>query len=474
MMTLASLTSLPKKVATVFVLALIITFTVGSFPKESDELIAPYIPTSEEAAFLDDLKERTFTFFWDTADPDTWQSDDRYPNKTFTSIAATGFAIPAYIIGVENNYISRGQASTRILSVLEWLIQSKQSADVSGATGYKGFYYHFLTYGDGVRFKDVELSTIDTALLVGGIISAMEYFDADDADETRIRELSQQIYERIDWQWAMNNAKTMSMGWKPESGFLKSTWTGYNEAMLLLILALGSPTHPISDSSWKNWTDTYEWGTFYGYEHVNFGPLFGHQYSQMFIDFRGIQDEYMQKKGLDYFQNSRLATLANQAYCIDNPNNFKDYSDLIWGLTACDGPFNGVKEINGDSVHFHTYSARGVAIDYRVDDGTIAPTAVGGSTPFAPEKCIPALFQMKNKYGDKLYKKYGFLDAFNPTWQSTTWFAEDYLGIDQGVLLIQLENYQSNLLWDLMKKNKYVIKGLNRAGFNGGWLSENN
>jgi hypothetical protein len=455
-----------------FVVVLISLNVVSTLVIRSDDRSA-YKPNTEEQLFLDDLKLRTFNFFWDTADPITWQSDDRFPNKTFTSIAATGFALPAYIIGVENNYISREEGTNRVLAVLEWLEQSKQGATEFGTTGYKGFYYHFLTYGDGVRYKDVELSTIDSALLFGGIIAAMEYFDGQSPEEARIRALSEKLFERVDWQWAMNNAKTMSMGWKPESGFIKSTWTGYNEAMLLLVLAMGSPTYPLDDNAWQDWTETYEWDEFYGYEHVNFGPLFGHQYSQMFIDFRGIQDEYMQAKNLDYFQNSRLATLANRAYCIDNPNNFKGYSAQIWGLTACDGPFNGIKEIDGKDVHFQTYSARGAASDYLVDDGTIAPTAVGGSIPFAPEYCIPTLLAMKNIYGVKLYQKYGFLDSFNPTWQPSTWVAEDYLGIDQGALLIQLENYHSSLIWDLMKKNKYVLSGLKRAGFNGGWLNEN-
>lgn len=422
--------------------------------------------------FVEDLKLRTFNYFWDVVDRDTWQTDDRYPTKNFASVAATGFALPAYVIGIENEYITREEGAERVLNTLNWLWNAPQGPEEEGVTGNKGLFYHFLNYETGDRFKQVELSTIDTGLLMAGVLTMQSYFDGDNDIEKQIRAVADSLYLRVDWNWAMNNNKTMSMGWHPERGFIEAQWAGYNEAMVLLIQALGSPTHPIPDNSWEVWTETYLWEDFYGFEHVNFGPLFGHQYSQMFVDFKGIQDDYMKEKGIDYFENSRRATLSNRAYAIANPGNFVGYSEDIWGLTASDGPANVTKEVNGREVKFVTYTARGVAADYLNDDGTIVPTAAGGSIPFAPEETLRALYTMKIQFGDKLYQEYGFVDAFNLTFQEGGWFNPDYIGIDQGPILIQLENLQTGLIWNTLKKNKYIQSGLKKAGFTGGWLGE--
>lgn len=435
--------------------------------KSSHEKI---IETTDTTAFLHDVKLRTFNYFWEVVDTNTWQHDDRHPTKNFTSIAATGFALPAYIIGIENGFIDRERVADRVLRTLRWLWESPQGADAQGMTGYKGLFYHFLNYESGTRYKDVELSTIDSGLLFGGILVCQSYFDDDNAVEEEIRQLADSLFLRAEWDWAMNNQPNMSMGWKPESGFIKSSWNGYNEAMMLLIMALGSPTHPIESSAWDDWCKTYEWCDFYGYEHVNFGPLFGHQYSHMFIDFKGIYDEYMRDKGIDYFENSRRATLSNRAYCIANPKGFKDYGEDIWGLTACDGPAYTTIMVGGESVIIKEYHARGAACGYTEDDGTIAPTAAGGSIPFAPEHCIPALINMKENYGERIFAHYGFKDAFNPSFSEEGWFAPDYIGIDQGAIIIQIENYQTGLINNLMMKNKYIRDGLIKAGFRGGWL----
>ncbi len=436
------------------------------------ESCKPEVESKE--AFLKDLKHRTFNFFWDTEDKSTGQIPDRYPSHYFTSIAATGFGLTSYIIGVENNYISRQEAEERVEKTLTWLWNSKQGADTSGTTGFQGFYYHFLTYDEGVRFKNVELSTIDTGWLMVGILACQSYFQGDTPREQNIRSLADSLFLRVNWNWAMEGKETMSMGWHPEKGFIPARWEGYDESMMLIILGLGSPTYPIHDSAWNSWCKTNIWGDFRGTELLNFGPLFGHQYSHMFIDFRGIYDPYMSEKGIDYFENSRRATLSNRQYCIDNPGNFTSYGENIWGLTACDGPADVVQD---DTLQFRTYWARGAALTGIGDDGTIAPTAAGGSIPFAPEECIEALYTMKNTFGDSLYQEYGFKDAFNMTYthpgsEQKGWFNKDYLGIDQGPILIQLENYQTELIWDLMKKNKYIVSGLKRAGFKGGWLDE--
>jgi len=424
---------------------------------------------------LDELQRRTFLYFWELADSNNFQVPDRYPSLTFSSIAATGFGLTAYIVGAHKGWVSRELAANRVLNTLRTLKHLPQGPQKEGVSGYKGLFYHFLTLDKALRFKQVELSTIDTGLLMAGVLSVMEYFDKNNPVETEIRQTADFLFRRVEWDWAMNGKPTMSMGWHPESGFIASQWTGYNEAMVLLIMAMGSPTHPIPASSWEEWCKTYDWATYQGQEHVNFDPLFGHQYSQMYIDFRGIKDAYMRDRGIDYFENSRRATYANRAYCIANPRKFKAYSENIWGLTACDGPAYDARVINGDTVKFVEYSARGACSIREVDDGTIAPTAAAGSLPFAPEICLPALKTMWETYYDNLVDDYGFKDAFNPTyvWSRTGekgWFDKDYIGIDQGPIVIQIANYQSGLIWDLMKKNSYISDGLRKAGFSGGWL----
>lgn len=425
--------------------------------------------------FKKSLKYRTFNYFWELADTNTFQIPDRYPTRNFTSIAATGFGLAAYITGIENEFITREEGADRVFKTLKWLYEAPQGPSADNNAGFKGFYYHFLTYGSGARFNNVELSTIDTGLLMAGILTCMTYFDKDNTQEKSIRQIADKLYRRVEWDWAMNNNKTMSMGWRPENGFIEAQWKGYNEAMILLILAMGSPTHPIPENSWDKWTETYQWDTFYSYNHVNFSPLFGHQYSHIFIDFRGIQDTYMQDKGIDYFENSRRATLSNRAYCIANPYDFADYSESIWGLTACDGPKNMQAKWQDSTIRFHTYTARGASSRRITDDGTITPTAAGGSIPFAPEVCLDALYAMYQNYGDQLYSEYGFLDSFNPTYgklkHRESWINDDYIGIDQGPILLQLENHQTGLIWDIIRKNKYIRQGLIKAGFRGGWLN---
>jgi hypothetical protein len=429
-------------------------------------------PAQKSDRFLDSLSRQTFNFFWDLAEPINGNQPDRWPTPAFSSIAATGFGLSAYIVGVEKKYITRAQAAERVAKTLTFFTKSPKGDGPSGITGYKGFFYHFIDMKTGLRFQQVELSTIDTGLLMAGILSCHAYFDKDNETEKSIRSMADALYKNVEWDWAMNGKETMSMGWHPERGFLDATWRGYNEAMVLLIMALGSPTHPISASSWQSWTKDYQWAKFFNQEHVNFGPLFGHQYSHMFIDFRGIQDPYMKEKGIDYFENSRRATLANRAACMANSGGFIGYSEKIWGLTACDGP--GDEDKLNPNIHFMGYSARGAAQFYQEDDGTIAPTAAGGSIPFAPQECVATLKEMKRLYGSKIYKQYGFIDSFNLSIinkdGSIAWYDKDYLGIDQGPILIQLENFRSEIIWNVMKKSPYIKDGLKKAGFTGGWL----
>lgn len=424
---------------------------------------------------LDELQRRTFNYFWELADSNNHQIPDRYPKRTFTSIAATGFGLTAYIVGVDKGFISRAEAARRVFNTLQVLSELPQGDAVTGVSGHRGFYYHFLTYENATRFKDVELSSIDTGLLMAGILSVQSFFDGNNELEEQIRQMADDLYRRVEWDWLYDEKGVMSMGWKPESGKLEHHYTGYSEAMILYVLALGSPTHAIPAEAWENWTKTYIWDTFQSETFVNYSPLFTHQYSHMYIDFKGIQDDYMLEKGIDYFENSRRATHANRNYCLENPEKAKGYTENIWGLTACDGPGYLETTIDGKDWVFHGYSARGASAAYVRDDGTLAPTAVGGSVPFAPEICLSALQQMWETYYEDLVGEYGFKDAFNLTWVDPEtgkegWFDSDYLGIDQGPILIQIENYRSGLIWDVMKKNPYIRQGLKKAGFAGGWL----
>ena len=427
---------------------------------------------------LDEVQRRHFMFFWELAHPGNFQVPDRYPSESFSSIAATGFGLSAYLVGAERGWITRRQAAERVLKTLEVLKSLPQGPESSGVAGYKGWYYHFLNTQDALRFKTVELSSIDTGLLMAGVLSCMTYFDRNDATEKAIREISDFLYRRVEFDWYLNEHKRLSMGWFPEHGFLPSDWRGYNEAMILVVMAMGSPTHPVPASMWESWCQPYYRTDYKGWDMVNFGPLFGHQYSHCWIDFQGIQDPYMKKMGIDYFENSRRATFSNRKYCIDNPLKFKGYGENIWGLTAGDGPGYAEKTYEGRRQVFEGYSARGAAADYASDDGTIAPTAAISSMPFAPEICLPALEAMWKRWPAG---PYGFFDGYNEsfTWLQESpsaqpghsfWVDKDYLGIDQGPIVLMIENYRSRFLWNLMKKNPYIVAGLKRAGFTGGWL----
>jgi hypothetical protein len=395
-----------------------------------------------------------------------------------------GFALTAYPAGIERGYVTREQGRDRVLKTLEFFLKAPTGPEGQNVSGYQGFFYHFLDMETGYRFKDVELSTIDTTLLLAGALFCQSYFDQKDYKENLIRQHAETLYRRANWKWFQMSKPWVSMGWRPEHGFIEADWRGYNEAMILLVLALASPTYPVEKDVWKNWTDTYKWGEFYGQEYVGFAPLFGHHYSHVWIDFKGIQDVYMKERGIDYFENTRRATYAQRHYAIENPMHWKDYGENIWGLSACDGPVDTILPVNAIPRIFFTYGARGASHDEVRDDGTITPSAAAGSMPFTPEIVLPALMEMRSRYGEDLYSEFGFLDSFNPTFTfdikvqhgrvvaGKGWFDGDYLGIDQGVLFAMIENYRSGLIWNVMRKNPHIIRGLQRAGFTGGWLSE--
>lgn len=443
-------------------------------------------PDRDADPVLNNLERRTFRYFWNTTNRRNGMVPDRYPTPSFASIAAVGFGLTAYVAGAERAYVSRQQARSRVVRTLRFLDKLPQGPEETGVAGYKGFYYHFLDMETGLRYQTTELSTVDTALLLGGVLLCQSYFDRDVPIEKEIRELADRIYRRTDWQWSQSRPPIISHGWRPETGFLRFDWRGYNEAMLVYILALGSPTFPVGPEAWKEWMQTYKnhWGRFNGQEFLSFGPHFGHQYSHIWIDFRGIQDEYIRSKGIDYFENSRRATYAQRNYAIENPLRWRGYDSEIWGLTASDGPANTVQIFNNEERGFFTYAARATAAPQIVDDGTIAPTAAVASIAFAPEIVIPTIRAFRARFGEHLYQRYGFLDAVNPSFTFTDvplqhgkivpeigWVADDYLGIDQGAIVAMIENYRSEVIWRTMQRNPYIRRGLERAGFTGGWLS---
>jgi len=349
----------------------------------------------------------------------------------------------------------------------------------------------------GARATDSEVSTVDTALLLAGMLFCQSYFDSQDPREVKIRKLVDEIYRRVDWTWAQPRPPVVALAWTPENGFSGLDWQGYNEAMLVYLLALGSPTHPISPQAWTMWTSTYDrhWGTIYDQTYLSFGPMFGHQYTHVWVDFRGIRDSYMRAHGMDYFENSRRATYTQRRYAIANPKHWQAYGKNIWGISASDGP--GANEpYEGRETSFLTYAARGVGVGRIVDDGTIAPTAAISSLPFAPEIVVPATLEMYHRFGSAIYSSYGFLDAFNASFRSPTdaigatapaqapdpaahasgqgytgWVDADYVGIDEGPILAMIENYRSDLVWRVMRSDPYLRQGLERAGFSGGWLA---
>ena len=433
-----------------------------------------------------DLERRTFDFFWEVGRPDNGLIPDRWPTPSFASIAAVGFALTAYPIAVERGWITRAAARDRTLATLRFFANAPQGDGRRGVSGNRGFFYHFLEMSSGLRHGKTELSSVDTSLLFLGMLYAAGWFGASHPDEAEIRRLAETIVERADWPWFQRGRTAIAMGWSPEEGFLERDWIGYNEGMMVVLLALGSRAHPVADGAWDAWIAPYPdcWRGEGETRHVAFAPLFGHQYSHVWIDFRGIRDAPMRAAGFDYFENSRRATFANRAYCIANPIGWDGYSKDIWGLTACDGPGDFFIERNGPLWHVHGYAARGpLGQPDGLDDGTMSPTAAISSLPFAPEICIPAMQALRRFAGGRLYRRYGFADAFNPTVRDTTlkletgtidpvegWIAGDHLGIDQGPILAMLANYRSEAVWRVMRRSAPIVRGLKRAGFTGGWL----
>jgi hypothetical protein len=427
--------------------------------------------TNHAQALLHTLQKDSFDYFLNEVNPVNGLIRDKTAEDWPASIAAVGMALTVYPIGVERGCMAREDAVARTLTTLHFFAASEQSESPS-ATGYKGFYYHFLDMGDGRRVWDCELSSIDTALLIAGMLTAAGYFTADTPEEREIRELADMLYRRVDWRWMRGRKRLMCHGWKPEKGFLRWHWEGYDEALILYVLALGSPTFPIERDSYDAWASTYEWKSIYGIDYLYAGPLFIHQMSHIWLDLRGVRDDFMRAHDLDYFENSRRATYVQQRYAIENPLGFPDYGALCWGITASDGPGPATRKIDGIQRKFFDYVGRGAP--YGPDDGTLAPWAVAASLPFAPEIVLPSIEHYQNL---RLCEEnpYGFKASFSTVFHQgkgggRRWVSPYHFGINEGPTVIMVENHLHDFPWSLMRRNDYLRQGLGRAGFTGGWL----
>lgn len=430
------------------------------------------VKTSTNLELFDTLQRGAIRYFMDNVNPANGLVADSTWEGAPSSIAAVGFALASYAVAVERGLMTRADAIERTLTTLRFFHNSVQGPEPE-TTGYKGFYYHFLDMQTGQRVWECELSTIDTACLIMGMLANTIYFDQNVAAEREVRMLADALYQRVDWLWALNGGPTVSHGWKPESGFLIYRWEGLDEALFLYALGLGSPLHPLPKESYTAWTSTFLWEELYGYEFIFAAPLFVHQFSHVWLDFRGIQDAYTRQKGLDYFENSRRATYVQQQYAIHNPQKFTGYNEQCWGITASEGPAGASYVVEDDGRRFFGYLARGVP---EPDDGTLSPWVVIASLPFTPEIVIPTVENFNNMY-PQLLGEYGFTCSLNPTFRGGSknepgWISRHYYGINEGPNVLMIENFRTGLVWRLFKQCPYLVEGLHRAGFRGGWLEE--
>jgi hypothetical protein len=426
------------------------------------------LPSDDE---LGRLQLTTLQYYLHESNPVNGLIRDKTEPRAPSSIAAIGLGLSTIPVLVERGVISREFAPELVLKRLRFFRDSPHGPQADAA-GYRGFYYHFLDMKTGRRVWECELSTIDSAFLFAGMLTCAAYFDGDTEEEAEVRRLADELYRRADWQWATNGSAAISHGWRPETGFISHYWTGYDEALLVYLLALGSPTFPLAPESYAAYCSTYSWKRIYGRELLYSGPLFTHQLSHLWIDFRDLRDAFMREHGSDYFENSRQATYVHQEYARHNPLEFAGYGEFCWGITATDGPGWKKRVVNGVERQFYDYYARGAP--FGPDDGTLAPWVVVASLPFAPEIVIPTVRAMA-RLDLGMTKRYGFKPSFNQTYavpdSPTGWWVTPYhFGIDQGPVALMIENYRSGLIWNITRRSPYITAGLRRAGFQGGWL----
>jgi len=413
------------------------TFVGPTLPAPVEDQVAPVAPA--DRAFLEELEHRSFMYFWEQADHGTGLVLDRArvdggrakgPSRDIASTAATGFGLTAICIGAQHGWITNEEAADRVRITLQFFADK--------ADQEHGWFYHWMDVSTGNRKWNSETSSIDTAFLLGGVLTAAQYFSSD----PEIPKLAAEIYDRVDFQWMLNgDPMLLSHGWVRGKGFLKYKWETYSELGLLYILAIGSPTHPIPPDSWYAWQrPLYQYGN---YDFISGGPLFTHQYSQAWIDFRNRRDRGF----LDFFLNSVNATRANRQYSLSL--NLPDtFGPDTWGITASDGPKG--------------YRIYGEIKAFEPVDGTVAPAAAAGSLMFTPDISIPALKAIREHYGDRVFGRYGFVDGYNPTLQ---WFDTDVVGIDVGITLLSAENLLTGNVWHWFMANEPASHAMQLVGF---------
>ncbi|MEP7274915.1 MAG: glucoamylase family protein [Betaproteobacteria bacterium] len=418
---------------------------------------------------LDALQRAAFAYFPEQLNRDNGLVADTSRDSAPISIAVVGFALSTYPVAVERGWMSRTEAAQCSLAALRFFLDCDQSGGAD-ATGYKGFFYHFLDPKSGTRVWRSELSMIDTALLIAGALTAAMYFDADTPQEAELRTIADALFLRIDWRWAQDGGDTIMQGWKPESGFLHYGWEGYSEAIVLYALAMGSPTHPVPVDSYRAWTSTYQWENLYGHNYLYAGPLFVHQFSHAWVDLRGIQDPFMRDKGCDYFENSRRAIHVQREYARINPLGHTGLDGDCWGLSAGDGPSDERPDVETEPRRLFGYAARGVP--YGPDDGTVSPPAVLACLPFAPDIALGCLRVLLRRY-PQIVCRQRLSSGLNPglcAQDGTAWVSAGHFGLDQGIIVMMVENHRTELIWRLMRRCRYLASGLRAAGFRGGWL----
>jgi hypothetical protein len=403
--------------------------------QSTPEAGGPQKLSPEDEAFLEELEAATFRFFWEQADPNTGLVKDRANVRTPTdtgvvaSIAATGFGLTALSIGVERQYVSLPDARERVLNTLRFLHDTMPS--------HRGFFYHWANFRTGERIWDAEISSIDTAILLCGVLTCRQYFR-----NREIRRLASLIFNRVDWAWLSADTSLLPHGWTPEMGFLQYRWDYYSELMMMYLLGLGSLTHPLPVETWHAWKRiTFEYD---GLRYIgSYAPLFVHQYSQAWFDFRNVRDRYA-----DYFHNSATATEVHRRFCLELAKEYPHFSEDLWGITASDSK-------NG-------YVVWGGPPEMGPIDGTIVPSATAGSLPFLPNETLRVLRYIKSRYTERTWSRYGFVNAFNPM---TNWYDHDVVGIDTGITLLMAENLRTGFVWNTFMQNREVQHALERAGF---------